>query len=279
MSDSKLFQVPGQVAVITGAGSGLGRMMAHALAANGAHKVYILGRRLDKLQETASPYSNIIIPIQGDATSKDSLKSTADKIKSEVGYVNVLICNSGYVGPGMEGLPQNPTVSQIQEFFWSYDQKDFDKVFALNNTGSFFTMVAFLELLDVGNKKKNTPEISSQVVFTASIAGLTRMLSTGAAYIPSKAAVIQQTKLFSTFLGKYGIRVNAIAPGIYPSEMTQNMVGRAGFSVETIPVGRIGSEEDMRGSMLYLTSRAGAYANGLILLSDGGRVGQAPASY
>lgn len=79
-------------------------------------------------------------------------------------------------------------------------------------------MVAFLEMLDAGNKAQNVPGIQSQVIFTASIAGYSRSLSTGVAYVPSKAGTIQQVKLFSTYLAKYNIRVNGIAPGIYPSK-------------------------------------------------------------
>ncbi|KXT12542.1 hypothetical protein AC579_7481, partial [Pseudocercospora musae] len=268
INNDDLFRVPDHVAVVTGAGSGLGRMMAHALASSGA-KVYIVGRRKEKLEETAAGYEKVIVPIQGDVTDKASLKSVADIVKSEVGYVNTVIVNSGHSGPNFSSeLRQKPSVAQIQEHFWSYSAADFNRVFELNNTGAFFTMVAFLELLDAGNKKQNTPGIGSQVIFTASIAGLTRALTTGAAYIPSKAALVQQTKLFSTFLSPYGIRVNALAPGIYPSEMTAGVTSVPGFNVATIPAGRLGTEEDMRGAILFLISRAGAYVNGLILLSE-----------
>lgn len=98
MADADLFKVPSLVVVITGAGSGLGRMMAHALASNGAHKVYILGRREDKLVETAESYNNIY-PISADITNKASLKAAADPTKSEVGFINVLVVNSGNTGP------------------------------------------------------------------------------------------------------------------------------------------------------------------------------------
>lgn len=215
LTNDALFSVNGMVAIITGGGSGLGKMMAHALASNGAAKVYILGRRMDKLQEAAQGYPNII-PIQGDATDKDSLKAAADQIKTESGYVNLLICNSGVTGPTVE-LKQDPSISDIQEHFWSYSANDLNNVFAVNNTGAFFTMVAFLELLDAGNKAQNMSGIQSQVIFTASLAGYSRALSTGVSYVPSKAGTIQQMKMFSTFFAKHGIRVNGIAPGIYPS--------------------------------------------------------------
>ena len=88
-------------------------MMAKALAMNGAAKVYIVGRRLDKLQTAAkeSPYDNII-PLQGDVTSKESLESIAKQVKKETGYINLLVCNSGTTGPLMEQLVPNPSLAQ-----------------------------------------------------------------------------------------------------------------------------------------------------------------------
>ncbi|EME40425.1 hypothetical protein DOTSEDRAFT_136135 [Dothistroma septosporum NZE10] len=277
-SNADLFRVEGQVAVITGAGSGLGRMMAHALASNGAKKVYIIGRRFEKLQETASGYENIV-PIQGDVTSKDSLQSTANQIKSETDHINVLVVNSGSSGPGMNNIPPDAPLSQLQETLWASSSDDMNKVYAINNTGAYFTAIAFLNLLSAGNTSAANPSIQSQIIFTASLAGYARALSTNVPYSTSKAATLHLVKLLSTGLAKYGIRVNGLAPGIYPSEMTEGMTETPGFNVETIPAGRLGTEEDMRGAVLFLTSRAGAYANGLVLLSDGGRLGQMPATY
>ncbi|KAG9958724.1 hypothetical protein KCU61_g8123, partial [Aureobasidium melanogenum] len=216
MANVDLFRVDSLVAAITGAGSGLGRMMAHALASNGAAKVYIMGRREEKLKETAKGYTNIV-PIQVDATSKPSLKAAADFIKSDAGFINMLIVNSGASGP-FAVLPASESIADLQEHFWSYSQDEMDQVFALNNTGAFFTLVAFLGLLEAGNDKQNRPDIQSSVVFTASIAGFARALATGVAYIPSKAGTVQSTKMYSTLLAKYGVRVNGIAPGIYPSK-------------------------------------------------------------
>lgn len=222
MASAKLFRVDGLVALITGGGSGLGRMMAHALASNGAHKVYIFGRREDKLKQAAEGHDNII-PIQGDALDKDALQAAAERVKAEVGYLNVLIVNSGATGP-IAKLPPSGSIGDLQEHFWSYSTDEINHVFALNNTAAFFTLVAFLELLHAGNEKKNRPDIQSSVIFTASIAGYARALATGVAYIPSKAATIQSTKMYSTLLAKWNIRVNAIAPGMYPSKKMLPMI-------------------------------------------------------
>jgi len=220
MTDAHLFQVPGQVAVITGGGTGIGLMMARALASNGAHKVYILGRRLEKLQEAAASHDNIF-PIQCDVTEKSSLSSAAERVKSEVGYVNLLVVNSGVVGPNMEGLPESPSIQQLQEHMWSWESENLNKVYALNNTAAFFTTVAFLELLDAGNAADKGPDYQSQILFTASLAGLARKLTTGVAYATSKAACVHLAKSMSTFLAGHRIRSNALCPGIFPSKCSR----------------------------------------------------------
>src|ERR1700753_2919270 len=98
-----LFSVNGLVAVITGGGSGLGAMMARALAVNGAAKVFIIGRREISLKEVASSLPGIdsIVPIVGDVTSTDSLINCVERVKKQVGHVDVLIANSGITGPSI----------------------------------------------------------------------------------------------------------------------------------------------------------------------------------
>nr|POE46219.1 rhamnolipids biosynthesis 3-oxoacyl-[acyl-carrier-protein] reductase [Quercus suber] len=234
--------------------------MTKALALNGAHRVYIIGRRLEKLQIAAkeSPLGNII-PIQGDATSKEDLARIAEQVKQEVGYVNLLVCNSGTTGPLVDGLATDPSLAQIQDYMWAWDKAKFDGTYELNNTAVFFTTVAFIGLLDAGNKANNRGGIQSQVLITASIAGLHRQLSASIAYMTSKAAAVHMAKVFATYFGPHGIRFNTLCPG----EMTAGLVGATpGFSTMGLPAGRTGTEEDMKGTILYLASRAGAYLNG-----------------
>ncbi|KAI7517877.1 hypothetical protein KC331_g21500, partial [Hortaea werneckii] len=92
---SKLFSVEGMVVVITGGGTGIGQMMTRAFATNGAAKVYIVGRRKEKLDETAALNPDVIVPIVGDVTSKESLCQVADQVEKDAGYVNLLCVNSG----------------------------------------------------------------------------------------------------------------------------------------------------------------------------------------
>lgn len=213
-----LFAVNGLVAVITGGGSGIGLMMTKALALNGAHKVYIIGRRKDVLEAAAkeSPHGNII-PLVGDATNKESLRSVAEHIKNEIGYINVLIANSGILGPQSLSITPETSLEEFQSIMWKMSFEDYSNTFAVNTCGVFFSIVAFLGLLDAGNKKKNV-EQKSQVIATSSIGGFNRKVPGGYAYGQSKAATTLLIKQMATNLVPYGIRANGIAPGrMFPS--------------------------------------------------------------
>lgn len=283
-----LFKVTGLVAVITGGGSGLGYMMAKALVSNDAERVYIIGRRLQKLEEAAKFHDRIKV-LQADVTSKDDLANAAAHIKHEVGYIDLLVCNSGLTGPMVDGLPETPSLSQFQEHCWKWTTQEFTAPYEVNTTAVFFTTVAFLGLLDAGNKRDGGSNIGSQVMMVASIAAFNRRVKTGFAYVASKAGTIHLAKSLSTYLAPYGIRVNAFAPGLFVTEMTEDeFIGHerldpAGtvlkLDPEQFPAGRSGSEEDMAGSILYLASRAGAYLNGCVIVIDGGRLSVIPSSY
>ncbi|KAI9702767.1 MAG: hypothetical protein M1836_007981 [Candelina mexicana] len=279
LTASNLFNVNGLVAVITGGGTGIGLMIAKALASNGASKVYIIGRRKDRLESAAQSFSinNNIIPLVGDITSKSSLEALASQIMRETGYINVLVANSGITGPTLRALKPDATIQEMQEYLWKPSMEEFNETYNVNTTGVFYTTVAFLELLDKGNKKGNV-EQQSQVIATSSIGAYNRVPAAGFAYGSSKAAVIHMMKQLGTKFAGFGIRANVLAPGLYPSEMTTSLI-RPTVSKETIPAERLGTEEDMAGTILYLTSKAGAYCNGNVIITDGGRLCITPVSY
>ncbi|KAJ0314951.1 hypothetical protein COL5a_012156 [Colletotrichum fioriniae] len=279
LNAADLFGVKGLIAVVTGGGTGIGLMIAQGLEANGAI-VYIIGRRKEALEQAAKTAKNSNIrTIQGDITSKIDLERAVAEIKEAHGYVNVVIANSGIGGPALKGLPPNPTIAQYREFVFGWEQKDFTETFAVNTTGVFFTVAAFLELLDEGNKRSNFKQ-RSQVIATSSIGAYNRN-PMGFAYGASKAAVVHMFKQLSTTLVPFNIRANVIAPGFYPSEMTTATVEahKEGWPKTTIPEERAGDVEDMAGAVLFLVSRAGAYTNGNVLVTDGGRLGIVPSSY
>lgn len=284
-----LFHVKGLVAVITGGGSGLGAITAHALAENGAKAVYILGRRVEALETTKAASSNpdIIHPIRCDVTSKDDLEAAADDVRKQSGYCNVLVANSGVAKAAIGAIDPAWDLNTLQERMWKPDVDEFAETFRVNNAGAFYTAVAFMGLLDEGNKRGDIVQ-KSQVIFTTSIAGYSRAPAAGFSYASSKAGVTHMTKQLATTLAPYKIRVNAIAPGFYPSEMTENMsfmkTGRnpreeGALSTAQVPLQRIGTEEDFAGVILFLTSAAGSYIDGNVVLTDGGRISTLPNSY
>jgi NAD(P)-dependent dehydrogenase (short-subunit alcohol dehydrogenase family) len=202
-------------------------MMAKSLDANGAAKVYIIGRRFEKLEEVASQAINkSIIPIKGDLSVKESLAECAARVASETPFVNVVIANSGAQGPTVNELPKDRTLSlaEFHEYLWKPTYSEFNEAFEINSTAMFYTMVAFLPLLDAGNNHKSSPtfetSVKSQFIITGSISSLSRRPGMGFAYSASKAAAGLMMRQISTMLVPYHIRANIINPGIYPSDMS-----------------------------------------------------------
>lgn len=298
-----LFNVNGMVIVISGGGSGLGLYAARAFDANGAKAVYIIGRRETTLQDAAKTGVNgTIKPIVGDVTNKGSLIEIVDQIKQEEGFVNLLFANAGVSGPkDAASLKKEdgskPTIEDFQNTLWQPEMDQYTKALHVNCTGVYYTVIAFLGLLDAGNKRRNVPQ-DSQVLVTSSIAGFSRHLASSFAYSTSKAACNHLVKMLSTTFAQNGfhIRVNLVAPGLYPSEMTQGQTsqmekfggvhGHDGvfedasvMPAERSPAERTGSEQDFAGVVLFMASRAGAYLNGETTVTDGGRLAQLPATY
>ncbi|KAK6073938.1 short chain dehydrogenase [Seiridium cupressi] len=331
---AQLFNVDGLVAVVTGGGTGIGLMMAKALAENGAAAVYIVGRRQDILESAAASIGKSSVKtLVCDVTSRESLQKAADTVKQEVGYLNLLICNSGIAGP-QTPRPTAPAHAQltVEEFAaanWDVPVDEYTKTFALNATGVWYTTMAFLTLLDAGNKKGNVVQ-KSQVIATSSIGGFNKAGSPsrsdapgGYAYGQSKAAATHLVKQLAVALPTWDIRANVLCPGLYPSEMSAPIIERGGIGKNMIPLGRPGDESDSKqlsslfyalhsrshesnspielqllmlrqayskkqlltsgaivgGTILYLASRAGAYCNGTVIVSDGGRLGTFPSTF
>ncbi|KAF7357450.1 2OG-Fe oxygenase [Mycena sanguinolenta] len=316
LAPEHLFDVQGLVVVITGGGTGIGRMMAAALENNGA-TVYIVGRRLDVLQTTAREISKHgkIIPLEGDVTDRESLLSLADAVKKRHGYIDLLVNNAGIArnlhnhplpspgdsfsisNPDSPG-PSVPCIKSFQAALWGDDESsdDFAETFLTNVTSVYYTTVAFLDLLHQGNIRKHEnsvsmgmdrwrpPYHSSQVISVSSSGGFrldSKILSTS--YTLAKAACTHLGKLLANLLAPWGIRSNILAPGVFPSEMTSSIFPGVGLGpatfIDSVPLKRAGTEEEMAGAILFLASRAGAYVSGAVWLVDGGRVGNVPNSY
>lgn len=234
LQSSNLFSVKGIVAVVTGGAtgtcsdficifpphtrlmlmfSGIGLMMTKALALNGAEKVYIIGRRKEKLDEAAKISPNIV-GIVGDVTSKESLKAIVEQVKRESGFVNLLIANSGVMVPGNPVKSgSGATLAEYAKGGFESSEDDFTNTFNVNVTAVLFTAYAFMELLDEGNKKNVIPDTKSQILITGSIAAYNKLANLSMSYRASKAAVTLMAKSLSVELVPYNIRVNSLAPG------------------------------------------------------------------
>jgi NAD(P)-dependent dehydrogenase (short-subunit alcohol dehydrogenase family) len=180
-------------------------MMTRALVRNGAAKVYIGGRRLEVLEAAAASLGPTVVPIKCDVTSKDSLQAAVDFIKQDTGYLNVLVCNSGVGGPQTIPLKPETTVEEWADSNWDISFEDYTNTFAVNVSAVWFSAVAFVKLLDAGNKKGNL-EQSSQIIVTSSISGFNKAAPGGWAYGQSKAAATHVAKMLSAALPQWNIR-------------------------------------------------------------------------
>lgn len=153
---------------------------------------------------------------------KEDLERAASQIQSKHGYVNVVIANSGVLGPAI--LSETPSFAEFRDGLWNQDFDEFNQTFAVNTTGVFFTIAAFLNLLDEGNKRVNLKQ-RSQVIATSSVGAYMRTSPLSSlAYDGSKAAVVHMMKIFTTRLVPYGIRANTIVPGCKSSSSMRVML-------------------------------------------------------
>ncbi|KAH6880348.1 hypothetical protein B0T10DRAFT_519276 [Thelonectria olida] len=281
---ANLFDVRGIVAVVTGGGSGLGLFMTQALAQNGAKKVYIIGRRKEVLEAAVKEIGlDNVVPIQCDVTDRENLKAAAATIENDVGYINLLVANSGIAGPS-GNVPPNATIAQVQDALLDIPMEEFTNTYHVNCTAVFYTAISFLHLLEKGNQSGYQGG-RSQVIATSSIGSFNRKITAGFAYGTSKSATTMMLKVLATYLVPYRIRANVLCPGLFPTELTTSLIkgsdptAEGAFSLDQIPAERAGMPEDIMGPLLYLASRAGAYCNGNCVLTDGGRLSVTPATY
>ncbi|TVY80658.1 Short-chain dehydrogenase/reductase SAT3 [Lachnellula suecica] len=270
---ANLFSFNGMVAVVTGGGTGIGLLMTKALEENGA-KVYIFGRRLEVLKKAAeqAKHQNII-PLQGGVTIKEDLARVVEIIREKDGFINLLIANSGISGPQDGNSTEDVSLNDLRGRLWNISTEAFTQTFNVNLTAVFFSVT----------KKGNTAQ-KSQIVAVASAGAFNRIPIGGWAYGASKAGVVHMMKQAATLFAPYDIRYNILAPGLYPSEgaeaATEKYKDKEGLFPRTlVPLQSIGTKEDMAGNILFMTSRAGAYLNGSVLLTDGGRLSVAPSAY
>ncbi|KAL8930225.1 MAG: hypothetical protein Q9208_000842 [Pyrenodesmia sp. 3 TL-2023] len=300
----KLFSVKDYVCVVTGGGTGIGLMATQALAANGA-KVYITGRRMEVLENAAKshspgdageiiPYVYGIRPINSkrlltccragpcDVTSKEELEKLVKEISSKEKHIDLLVANAGISGP--KGIPEASDATQLSNDLWKAESPpEWADVFNTNVTSVYFTTVAFLPLLQASQNHPDRNLRSPSVIVISSMSGLMRNSQGHFAYNAAKGATVHLSKLMSSEFEKTNIRVNSIAPGYFPSEMTAKSSDESNKSdlphekVQEkghVPAERPGSDEEMAMAMLFLCKNV--YVNGEVLAVDGGTLNQVP---
>ncbi|KAL4879166.1 hypothetical protein BJY04DRAFT_208885 [Aspergillus karnatakaensis] len=276
-----LFSVKGKVALITGGGSGIGLMATQALAKNGA-KVYITGRTEEKLETVVQNYnkniSGEIIPIAADVTKKDSIQKLVKEIESREKYLSILINNAG-VSSATQTVEHEDSESLRKALFEdsSSDMEEWDKTYRTNVVQCFFTTAAFLPLLEKGSEVEKG--WSSTVINISSISGIIKASQHHFAYNASKAATIHLTKMLAHEItsSKLRIRVNNIAPGVFPSEMTagesdekqKSHIPKEKYE-DKVPARRPGKDEDMASAVLF--AAVNQYLTGQTIVVDGGYV-------
>lgn len=211
-------------------------MMTKAFAHNGASKVYIIGRRKEKLSAAvleAGSQGNVI-PIVGDVTNPQNLQSISSQISSETGFINLLICNSGVYSPSIAN-PAQVSISEFVQKAFSQGPEVWNSSFATNSTSVAFTAFAFLPLLHAGNLQGNCAGRQSQILVTSSIAGYLRNPQAVGAYPVTKAATTHLVKGLAGALVPYSIRVNALAPGLFPSDLAAELIKKGGTPLKDDP--------------------------------------------
>lgn len=267
------------VALVTGAGTGIGLMHAQALAVNGA-KVYIVGRSQDKLDRVAELYGKDIpgqiIPITADITSKESIRQLADEIASREDHLSILVNNAGIAGQSQSVGHQDPNEMR-KSLFDSENStiEDWEASYRTNVCQLYFMTTAFLPLLQKGTEKEYG--WSSTVINTSSISGIIKSSQDHFAYNTSKAAAIHLTKMlaYEISAAKIKIRINSIAPGVFPSEMTamesnerQKSTLQKDMMKDMVPAQRPGHDRDMASALIFVATNQ--YLNGQIVSVDGG---------
>ena len=243
------FSLAGKVAIVTGASSGLGVAFAVGLADAGAD-IAICARRVEKLEQTKAQVlegGRRCIAVQADVSNPDDCNRVVAETVDQLGKVDVLINNAG-IGTAVPATRETPD--------------EFRRVIDINLNGSYFMAQACGRAMRDGGS----------IVNIGSVIGSTSAFLPQAAYASSKAAIIGLTRdLAQQWTGRKGIRVNALAPGFFKSEMTdQYQEGYVEQMMFRVPAGRMGEPQELVAAAIFLASDASSYVTGAVLPVDGG---------
>jgi len=245
------FDISGQVVLVTGASSGIGRHFAEVLAAAGA-KVAAAARRGDRLQELARAIESrggTCLPLACDVTERDSIVAAISALEDRLGPLSILVNNAGVV---------------VSKPLFEHTEEDWDYVVDTNLKGAWLAAREFAHHLVEKKRPGRIINISSILA--------SRTIGQVPSYCAAKAGLTHLTHVLAMELARYGILVNALAPGYvetdfnreyFQSEAGKRLIGR-------IPLRRLGQSADLDGALLFLCSPASAYVTGAVLAVDGG---------
>ncbi len=246
------FRLPGKVALVTGGSRGIGRAIALALAEAGAD-IILASRKLPDLEATAQEISQMgrkVLPVQANVRQLPEIDNLIKKSMEEFSHIDILVNNAG----------TNPLFGSAFEM----DEKIWDIVIGLNLKGYFFLSQAVGKIMrDKGG---------GTIINTASSAGIRPDVGLGI-YSISKAGVIMLTQVLAQEWGQYNIRVNAIAPGVIKTRLSETLWADPTRLKETennTALGRVAEPEEMADAVLFFASEASSYITGQTLALDGG---------
>lgn len=241
----------GKVALVTGGSSGIGFGTAKRLIEEGAF-VYITGRRKDVLEQAAARLGDSTKAVQADISDKNDMMRLAEIIKEEKGSLDIIFANAG----GGKAIP-----------FEEATEEDYRRTFDVNVWGTYLTIQTMLPVLKEG----------ASIILNASITAYMGLQGFGL-YAATKAAVRSFARSWTTDLKSRGIRVNAVSPGVIPTEGYEVVQGMSNASIQDytkrvaseIPVGRVGTSEELGDAVVFLASDMSKYITGIELTVDGG---------
>ena len=253
----RLFTLEGKVALVTGGSRGIGYMISQGLLQAGA-RVYITARKAQACQQAAEALGEYgqCIAIPADVANPEGRRQLCEQLAKLEPRLHILINNAG---------------AAWGDTYEAYPEAAFDKLMSINVTAVFGLTRALTPLLEAAASEEDDP---ARVVNIGSMDGLHIPTVTGVgtyAYTASKAAVHHLTRHLAVELGPRQITVNAVAPGFFPSKMTDQVFEHRLAEIEQNSLlGRVGKDEEMAGIAIYLCSRAGAYTHGAVIPVDGG---------
>jgi gluconate 5-dehydrogenase len=244
MNVREMFDLKGKVAIVTGGGRGIGSKMAEGLAEVGA-SIVLCSRKAENCQKAAQDLAKLgvkTLAMACDVRSPASIQSVVDKVTEQFGRLDILVNNSGVTWGGTAE---------------DYSLEGWEKVMSTNMTGAFlFSQMAGRVMI----RQK-----SGSIINIASVMGVIGIqeAADAIAYSASKGALITFTKDLAAKWAKYNIRVNAIAPGWFPTDMTHWVLDHHGKKILSfVPMGRYGDPEELKGAVVYLASEASRYVTG-----------------